>query len=297
MSEAPVYFLATNPQLIRIAALRHRYVLVAVNEMMAGAAAERGEQLIVDMVAADRSVFVDSGVFWLTNEHKRRHGITMDQALSLPPDRIDGFDDLFKRYVEVCSRHGDDVWGYIELDQGGRENKRRTRTRLEDLGLSPIPVYHPLNDGRDYLDELMETYDRICFGNIVQADRPTRARLLHMMWDAKVRHPDVWVHVLGLTPSEMSLAFPSDSADSSSWLTGLRWHKAEREKSMLKTISNFPRNHAYDQGDDDSRNSAVAAALTSYQALAYTWRQVLADRLELGLAPHDFGPIHTPGAS
>ena len=58
----------------------------------------------------------------------------------------------------------------VEVDQGGRENKIKTRARLEKMGLRPIPVYHPLNDGWDYFDYLAENYDRICMGNVVNAE-------------------------------------------------------------------------------------------------------------------------------
>jgi hypothetical protein len=52
--------------------------------------------------------------------------------------------------VEHATTYADRLSGYTELDQGGRDHKRRTRTRLHDLGLNPIPVYHPFNDGWDY---------------------------------------------------------------------------------------------------------------------------------------------------
>lgn len=289
----PAYFLATQSSNVHLGAASYEHVLVAVNEMMEGAAAVKGEQILEALIEHGNKVFLDSGIFWLTNRHMRTHRMTMDQALSLHPTAVDGFDQLFDRYVAIVNRFGDDLWGYVELDQGGVARKRETRARLEGLGLAPIPVYHPLNDGRDYLEELMTTYDRICFGNIVQADRATRQRLLHLMFEAKCRHPEVWIHVLGLTPSEVSLAFPSDSADSSSWVTSLRWHKADREKAMLKSVSGYPRNHAYVLGRDsgDSQRVAIAAALTSYSSVPTVWRAVLDERRELGFEPYDRGVL------
>ena len=62
--------------------------------------------------------------------------------------------------------------------------------QAESLGLKPIPVYHPLLDGWDYFDELAAQYDRICFGNIVQAPAATRIRLLHTLWERHRRYPD-----------------------------------------------------------------------------------------------------------
>ena len=60
---------------------------------------------------------------------------------------------------------------------------------LEQMGLRPIPVYHPFNDGWDYFDYLAERYDRICFGNVVQADRETRKRLVATAWERHRKYP------------------------------------------------------------------------------------------------------------
>ena len=162
--------------------------------------------------------FLDSGVFWLTNQHKKTHGTTMDEALALAPEEIDNFDWLFDVYVEVVKEVGDQLWGYNELDQGGKENKIRTRARLEGMGLRPIPVYHPLNDGWDYFDELAKEYDRICFGNLVQAPPPVRKRLLATAFERHAEYPDLFIHFLGITPNEIQMALPFDSCDSSAWI-------------------------------------------------------------------------------
>lgn len=287
MDERPVYFMAGRlSDTLPAAAARYRHVLVATNEMLEGRDAVEGERFLAGAIEHGNSVFLDSGIFWLTNQHKRAHNMTMDQALSLHPNEIDGFDKLFDRYVELCRRWGDKVWGYVELDQGGRERKRETRARLEALGLAPIPVYHPLNDGADYLDELMSTYDRICFGNIVQANRHDRTKLLSMLHEAKRRHPDVWVHVLGLTPSTQSIAMPSDSADSSAWVTALRWHRAERSYSMLGRISGFDRHHAYEIGNAEQTADAVEWCVSAYTSHAMNWRAILEhERAALGIDP------------
>lgn len=127
----------------------------------------------------------------------RAHGLTMDQALSLAPDDIDGFDWLLDRYVRVHDRFADRMWGIIELDQGGADRKRETRAHLRSLGINPIPVYHPMLDGWEYFDELASTNDRICFGNVVQASVPMRHRLLMTAYERKRAYPHLWIHLLG----------------------------------------------------------------------------------------------------
>ena len=237
-----VYFCAGNTSNARLAFdSGSRHILVAVNDLKSDAAIAECEALI------DRGahVLVDSGVFWLTNEHKRAHNMTMDAALALAPEEIDGFDWLWGQYIRIVKRLGDKAWGYIELDQGGMVNKRKTRSKLHDLGLNPIPVYHPLNDGWDYFDELAEGYGRLCWGNVVQANAVTRKHFLQTCWERHRAYPDLWVHLLGLTPNQWLLSYPCDSADSSSWLTHVRWAKAHREDSMLRKFSGLDVNYRF----------------------------------------------------
>lgn len=219
-------------------------------------------------------VLLDSGVFWLTNRHKRQHGITMDQALSLHPEQIDGFDWLWERYLALAARFRDDLWGIIELDQGGATVKRETRRRLQANGVNPIPVYHPLIDGWEYFDELLETTDRLCFGNVVQANSPTRLRLLTTAYE-RTRCRDVWVHLLGYSINEWLHACPVESCDSSSWLTILRWAASARERSMLKTVSAFPTAYRYrydsDYGAAGSHLHSMEWAAAAWLLNAYGW--------------------------
>ena len=143
----------------------------------------------------------------------------------MAPEEIDHFEWLYDIYVEVCTELGDQLWGYSELDQGGRENKVRTRHQLEGLGLKPIPVYHPLNDGWSYFDDLAQEYDRICYGNLVQANGYIRKRLLATAYERHIAYPDLFIHFLGLTPNELQMSLPFDSADSSAWTAPFRWNR------------------------------------------------------------------------
>lgn len=283
-----LYFTASDAKTQDVGHRHHSCVLIAVNELM-NEGMERHLELWLDNGA---TVFLDSGIFWLTNEHVRAHpGMSMDDALALPPDRIDGFDKLFARYVELVTRYGDRLWGYIELDQGGKENKRKTRARLEDLGLRPIPVYHPFNDGWDYFDELAENYDRLCFGNVVQANRTQRKRLVATAWERHRRYPNLWIHLLGLTPNEWLMAMPIDSADSSAWLSSVRW-SGYKETAALRTLGGLPRDFQYElasdaDGDSGSRK-AVAMSAIGCKAMQRNWRSHMAaldEHLGLPLYP------------
>jgi hypothetical protein len=279
-TEPNIYFIASNIDSLRLAAPVHDHVLIAVNEIKPA-----DIPVLEQWIGAGKRVFIDSGIFHLTNEHARAHNVSMDQALALAPEAIDGFRELWDRYLAVVQRLGQKAWGYIELDQGGLEHKRRTRAKLEALGLRPIPVYHPLNDGWDYFDELSDRYDRICFGNVVQADIPTRKKLVATAWERHRRHPDLWIHLLGLTPNELLYALPINSGDSSSWLSSVRW-SGYIEHAAGRTLGPMPRNFQYRLGSetDSPEGRAKANLVAAYGAamMQRNWRTHLRRMQELG---------------
>ncbi len=227
----------------------HDFLLVAVNDVMSDSAAR---VKLEEPMAEGKLLLLDSGIFWMTNRHARAHGVSMDHALSLAPEEIDGFDELYPRYIELVTRYEADLWGFMELDQGGADNKRVTRGRIEgETGLSPIPVYHPLNDGWDYFDELASSYDRICLGNVVKAHTQLRTELLHTVWERRRLYPNLaWVHALGLDMCDDLLAVPTDSCDATSWQEPLRWPWGIRPHTMLEAFGHTSRDFQYTKGSD-----------------------------------------------
>lgn len=262
----PLYFIASSPSTLADVSDLHSNVLVAVNELPRATAIE-------PLLQSGSRLFLDSGIFNLTNEHMRAHGVTMDEALALSPDEIDGFEDLFSRYCEIVTAYSDRLWGIIELDQGGAVNKRKTRARIEsETGIIPIPVYHPLNDGWDYFDELASEYDRICVGNIVQASPSIRVRLMMTIAERLQQYPNLWVHYLGLTPNPVALSLVNTgSADSSGWLAGIRWADSEGHWAALQKIPGWHYGWRYEYGDPESHKQAtrLGAVRAAYRSI--TW--------------------------
>lgn len=256
-TDRPIYFLAVGSPLEYILPF-HRHLLVAVDQVTATT------RHAILTAPPDAKIFLDSGIFVLVQDHMRAHGGTMEQALALAPEAIDGFDALFTKYCAAVETLGPALWGYTELDQGGAAHKRRTRARLEALGYAPIPVYHPLNDGWDYFDELASTYDRIAIGNLVHAAAPVRLRVIATLHERLQAYPPTWLHLLGVTPSPMLLAYPHASADSSSWYNVLRgWHWIQETASNARLGSLA----------DDARGKTVI--LTS-KATPTAWAEVVA---------------------
>lgn len=289
-TDAPIYFLPANAGWIGVvAADQHPYVLIAMNELQS----EKGVGFFRDMIANGTKVFIDSGIFNLAMSHAREHGVTMDSALSMSPDEIDGFHDLYDRYVALIREYGDKVWGYVELDQGGIHNKRKTRAKLEAMGFRPIPVYHPINDGWDYFDELAEKYDRICVGNLVKAAPPLRRRLLATMYERRQKYPHLWIHLLGVTATEIVSAYPQQSCDSSSWLAGVRWSSSDHDTVSLRRFDSLPEDFTYVFGVGDSDTDidspghmkAVAFAAMRAAMRQRNWRNMMG-----GLAAQDMDP-------
>lgn len=291
-ADRPIFFGAASP-----GDATPKYYLVAVNDLPG-----KADEAFLDRILDEgHTVLLDSGIFNLTNQYKRDTGCHMDEALALAPQQIPGFEALFERYCHLTTMFGDRLWGYIELDQGGAVNKRRTRATLHDRDLSPIPVYHPLVDGWDYFDELAQSYDRICFGNVVQANIRTRLALMHTLWERHRAYPDLWVHVLGLTANEWCLPMPPDSCDSSSWLNGLRYPALDLGYTQMKNTPRisqdrfrYDRDHA-PNGTPANRDHYMRTARIYADEMWFqneTWRRILADEAATFGITDRFPPLH-----
>jgi hypothetical protein len=262
-----LYFIASGPeQLLKVSHV-NRHFLCSVNEIKTDGDVDTLRQLM----ANGAKLFIDSGVYNLTMEHARAYDCGMNEALSLAPDEIDGFDALFKRYVEVCGSVGADSWGYIEIDQGGRQNKMKIRARLEKLGLRPVPVYHPINDGWDYFDYLAKRYDRICVGNLVHAEIAERLRLIHTLYMRRQKYPYLWVHLLGVTPNELLHSCPLSSCDSSTWLSAIRWGFSDEVAMGKRCGGGFDHTMTYRYESVEELLGDKTGPNPSYMRATYLW--------------------------
>ena len=255
-------FLAGNVQDHTIA--QNPRTLIAVNEL-------RPKHFeLLDEWCDTRTVLLDSGVFALAMAHGRKHGMHFFQVLTLPPEEVDGFAELWDRYCELVVRFGDRLWGAVEFDQGGPTNKPRLRERvIRETGVVPIPVYHPLGDGRDYHDTLAAGFDRICFANLSKATTPVRLRLAHTAAERARQYPHLWTHLLGVTPSP---SVPSlglrGSMVSSAWLSAVRWASSWRSWALLDRRTAFPTGMTYERGSDPHGDRGHERAKTMIAASA-----------------------------
>ena len=277
-----LYFLATNMEYATASDI-HESMLIPMDAL-------GGQEVLLqldDRLKNGARIILDSGVYWMATQHAIKNKVSMDVALGLDPEKVDGWHIMLERYIRVCKEYGDRAWGYFEMDQGGAVNKTKTRTMLEDEGLRPMPVYHPINDGWDYFDYLAERYDRICFGNVVQANSTTRLRLVATAWERKRKYPGLWIHLLGLTPNEWLNAYSIDSADSSSWLATLRWARGHASFADSKNFGNININYRYVLGGDapyeKSNIKAISMAAYGANIQQKNWQQHMNDWKSLGL--------------
>jgi hypothetical protein len=278
-TDRQIYFIASNPETLIDARPVNNHMLVAINELDGAGEYRDFEALFAPgFPSGDVLILIDSGIFELAMRHAKIHGLPLDQVLSLAPEEVDGYQVLEEKYLRVVQEREKQLWGYVELDIGGPANKTRTRRRLETLGLAPIPVYHPVNDGWDYFDVLARKYDRIAVGNVVHADGPTRVRLFQSVYERARRYPGLWIHWLGVTPMPWLIAAPSGSCDSSTWLNPLRWPTND-DKCALASMGQLPPSliHVTGHGKRHPAGASKARLLHGYRAalMEHTWRAMV----------------------
>lgn len=164
---------------------------------------DRGDRILID--SGTHSIYMAM----VRNDERNLYAIDRSFDIDDPV-----FADYFSRYCDFAKTYEPYLWGYIELDLGNQDQKTILRQRMQDRGLKPIPVYHPLSDDLDYLDDLAQDYDRVCFGNIAMEDKSLRQIFIQVASLAKSKYPGLWVHLLGFAPDMTLAAFPGiDSVD------------------------------------------------------------------------------------
>lgn len=177
----------------------------------------RDLMLLDDSIAMGHSVLIDSGT------HSIYMALVRDGLTTLKTDDR-SFDittpeliKYFNRYIEFLDNYANQVWGYIELDLGNEKQKTILREKLEKRGYVPIPVIHPIGDSAEYMEYIVENYDRVCFGNIAMEGEGIRRIILQLMHRLKRVNPACWFHALGVGPNVLLSSFSEiNSVDSSS---------------------------------------------------------------------------------
>lgn len=145
-------------------------------------------------------VFVDSGAFTVWTK-----GATI---------RVEDYVEWIKRWQPLITT-------YANLDViNDADGTRRNQLKMEDMGLTPLPVYH-IREGLDILDWYLERYAYIGLGGGVGIPSGVQskcyARAFKQAGDKAV------FHGFGQTGWQKLVAFPWYSVDSTSWMQGFRY--------------------------------------------------------------------------
>lgn len=251
--DGPLYFLACNMGDARIVARHHDCLLVAAPNI-------RSKKHIQDLtrwIEQGKKIIVDSGVFELCAHHAKAHGMSLTQALSLPPERVDGFARLMDHYTDIAKKLPP-VFALVEVDIGGKKHKRQTRAWLEKLGLKVCPVVHPRIDGWEYLDEVAVDYPTVFIGNVVDASASLRLDVQQYLARWRLSHPQTWLHLLGVTPSPAVLGLPVDSCDSSTWLASVKFTDTWQASALWNKLAGFDRTMIYSRKHKQEHMTAKA---------------------------------------
>lgn len=240
----PIYFLASLMSNAEVASLYHDSILIAAPNIKT----KKHIANIKRWIDQGKNILVDSGVFELCSHHAKTNSIQLNAALGSPPDSIDGFGKLLDHLMNI-EKQLKNAFAIVEVDIGGKKHKRNTRAFIEANGAKVCPVFHPLIDGWDYLDELGEKYPCIFVGNVVDASESLRLYIIARLLKWKQTHQETWIHMLGVTPSPTALAMPMNSYDSSTWVASVRWPTGWKAGGLWHKVSGFDRDMIYSRTD------------------------------------------------
>lgn len=251
-----IYFLAATASDIPPVRAMAKNILVALDQIQGGTV----EDLLTMVEQEGKTIFIDSGAYALAAEVARNEDVPLSAVFGRKAQVVPGFDKLLGSYLSIIGRLKDSVWGYVELDFGGPDGKRETRRMLEDKGLRPIPVYHPFADPPEYFDEIASQYDRIAVGGLVGLSRMVKIRIAATIHHRSRKYPGLWVHALGIGPSDVTAAFPANSCDASTWVGLVRWPDSLAANAGNTRFSTVSHHYTYEIGSDQNSEKGLLKA-------------------------------------
>ena len=130
-----------------------------------------------------------------------------------------------------------DIDNYFNLDSKDLDETKKNQNRLENMGLNPIPIWHPQH-GKKELEELISSYDYIGIGNITGGNTGSRKRREKVLNFIK-QYKDTKFHLFGVTDKKLIKKYQNFfySTDSTSWNAGGRYgHFYYFNRGQLKKI-------------------------------------------------------------
>jgi hypothetical protein len=206
-------------------------------------------------------VFADSGAYSSFTQ-----GITID---------VRAYADWVKRWRHLFAV-------YANLDAiGNAEQTRVNQQRLEDLGLTPLPVFHT-GDSWEYLDWYLERYQYIALGGMVPYARTPKKLMPWLVQCFKRAQGHAVYHGFGCTGWSLMRSFPWYTVDSSSWGAGFRFGLVpffcEKKKRIIDLrlgtkdaycYSSVIHKLGFDPGEFADRSRNQRDRICAFSALSY----------------------------
>lgn len=140
------------------------------------------------------------------------------------------WEDYADRYADFV--RDNQIQDYFELDIDSIVGLRAVETlrrRIERrVGWQSIPVWHPGRGGQ-YWKDMCREYKRVAIGGIAarEAPRSVYEKAFPLLLSI-ARKENVRVHALGYTDFDGLKKFRFDSVDSTTWLSGTRFHEVAK---------------------------------------------------------------------
>jgi hypothetical protein len=194
-----------------------------------------------------------------------------------------GVDINIKEYAAYIKRYAHLVTTYANLDViGNAEKTAVNQKRLEDMGLSPIPVFHTKSDFA-VLEEMVEQYPYIALGGMVPYMKLPKRIMPWLIKAFRIAEGKSVFHGFGATAWTVVCALPWYSVDSSSWGQGFRFGevpvfdkgKGKFVKARLgnlkewQTVAPLVRSLGFDPLDFAIRERNDRAKICAISALSY----------------------------
>lgn len=222
--ERMIVFAGVTPEKARIAALRERRVKAVMSSFY-----QLSTRALVEVSAALHTwptlKLLDSGVFTFL----RKTGKLRKQAKEKKPKTVgagsvvtlEGFREYAEKYMAYLREHLDDWDFVVELDVDnifGVEVSRAFRTKLQRIaGDKLLPVWHSISGASGWADCYNE-FPYIGTGSDKPMDLTAYRRLVN-----EAHAHGAAVHGFGGTRADVMRAVPYDTADSTTWLSSIRY--------------------------------------------------------------------------
>jgi len=166
---------------------------------------------------------------------------------------FDGWEEMLHQYRDVLDRYPERA-AAIEVDLGDFSSRARSREALSRRGVTPI--WRPFDDTEQQFDELASEHGAVAVAPMVGLHRAMRAAILGWV-QRKSREVKVRVHLMGAHPSDLLVAFPPDSYDTTSWMSSVKWD-GHTPRVCMKRFSRLDRSFHYAVGDGRQWSTGVA---------------------------------------